>query len=75
MVEEEDEDEGELELDIEDEEEDEYQSEEGDEEAEEEDKNGQEGAGVVAGHGAPAALFKSLLRDVVHCLLQPRHYN
>ncbi|XP_059857983.1 cancer/testis antigen family 47 member C1-like [Delphinus delphis] len=84
MVEEEDEDEEEFELDIEDQEEDEYQSGEGDKteeeveedkETEEEDENGQEGVGVVAGHGAPAAQFQSLLRDVVHCLLQRSHYN
>ncbi|XP_033274004.2 histone acetyltransferase KAT6B-like [Orcinus orca] len=83
-TEEEEEEEEEFKLDIEDQEEDVYQSEEGDEtaeeveedkETEEEDDNGQEGAGVVAGHGASAARSKSLLRDVVHCHAQPRHYT
>ncbi|XP_059994311.1 proline-, glutamic acid- and leucine-rich protein 1-like [Lagenorhynchus albirostris] len=81
---EEEEEEEEFKLDIEDQEEDVYQSEEGDEtaeeveedkETEEEDDNGQEGAGVVTGHGASAARSKSLPRDVVHCHAQPRHYT
>ena len=86
LVEEEEEEEEEevFELEIEDQEEDEYQSEEGDEteeeveeeeETEEEDENGHEGAGVVAGHGAPTAQFQSLFRDLVHCRVHHSHYN
>ena len=81
LVEEEEE---ELELDIEDQEEAEYQSEEGEEieeeveeeeETEEEDEHGQGGAGVVPGHGAPAAQYQSLHRDVAHCLVPEDHYH